>query len=370
MRLRHLPATLAAAAVFAGAASASAAIFEPLFMVTKIVGDAEITRPDGRTEPLLVDHAYPYGSRIVVAKALTPEQLAVYKAAKAEPEEPQVSLTMALDFRFRFSAGSDFVLADASADGAEKKVVHLANGSVNTFITAAATKTGGAVDALVEANLAAVEINTPVGHCTRLTQRNQVQVSRDAREGSVYHCQFASQSGVMEISGPQYKLYGFKKNTVVDIDGSADFTSVSAHYGQFTAEFEKGADAVEKAVFRTRCVGKVWREYADVGGRMAVSVMISYPSGKLVTYNYLEGQTGVGFTTSAVEAQGGRNAALGGEDGGESVENELPDDGGYGSDFGTSDFGGSDFGGSDFGGSDFGGDSSGDSGADFDFGDW
>lgn len=325
-------------------------------MVTAIVGDATVTRPDGRTEPLLADHAYPYGSRIRVAAALTPAQLAVYKAAKAEPEEPQVSLTMARDYRFRFSAGSDFTLEDANADGAEKKIVVLSSGSVSTFITAASTKTGGAADAIVEANLSAVAVKTPVGECSRLTQRNQVQVSRDARDPSIYHCQFASQSGLMEISGPQYKIYGLKKNTVVDIDGTADYTSVSARYGEFTAEFEKGADATEKALFRTRCAGKIWREYAEIGGRMAVSVMISYPSGKLVTYNYLEGQTGVGFSTSAVEAQGGRHSALEGDDGGESVETGLPtEEGGFGGDFGG------DFGESDDGSS---------SGDTFDFGDW
>ena len=352
MRLRRFSATLAATAALFCAASASASIFEPLFMVTKIVGDARVVRPDGRAEPLLVDHAYPYGSRIVVASGLTREQVSAYKSAGAEPEEPQVSLTMARDYRFRFSAGSEATLLDASGEDGEKKIIDLAAGSVSTFITASSTKTGGAGDAAVEANLSAVVVRTPVGECTRLTQRNQIQVGVDARDPSIRRCQFASQSGLMEISGPQYRLYKLKKNTVVDVDGSADFTSISARYGEFTAEFEKGADAVEKAVFRTRCVGKVWRERAEIGGRMAVSVMISYPSGKLVTYDYLEGQTGVGTSSTGGAAEGGRAVARGAGSGDE------PSDSVFGGDGDDAD---------DSAPASSSGDSAGDS---FDFGDW
>lgn len=364
MRLR-LSSSLLFVSSFLCAVSAQAAIFEPLFMVTKIIGDATVTRPDGTSEPLLVDHAYPYGSRIKVASALTPAQLSFYKAAGAEAEEPQVSFTMASDYRFRLSAGTEATILDASTPDGERKIVDVAAGTVNTFITAASTKTGGAADSMVEANLTSVTIRTPIGECTRLTQRNQVQVSRDPREPSVCIAQFASQSGIMEISGPQYKIYKLRKNTIVDIEGTDDFTTISASHGEFTCEFEKGADAVEKAKFRTRCIGKIWREYAEIGGRMAVSVMISYPDGKLITYNYLDGQTGVGFDTSAADAQGGRNAALDAA-GGTGSENALPDDSGFS--FGSSS-------------QDFDSDSDSDSTADsqdspasasdsFDFGDW
>ena len=323
MRLRHFTATLAATTALACVSRAPAAIFEPLFMVTKVVGDAKVVRPDGRTEILRADHAYPYGSRISVPQALAREQLAAYKAAGVEPEEPQVSLTMARDYRFRFSAGTSAAILDASEGEAEKRVIDVSSGSVSTFITASATKTGGAADALVEANLSAVVVRTPVGECSRLTQRNQIQVGRDPRDASVSRCQFASQSGLMEISGPQYRLYKLKKNTVVDIDGNSDFTSISAHYGEFTAEFEKGADAVEKAVFRTRCAGKIWRERAEIGGRMAVSVMIAYPGGDILSYDYLEGQTGVGLSSGASAAAA---PAASGLEGGEGAASAFGDD--------------------------------------------
>ena len=354
MRLRTISASLSAAAVFA-AVSSSAAIFEPLFVVTKIVGDATVTRPDGRTEALLVDHAYPYGSCVKVASALTSAQISAFKSAGADPEEPQVSFIMSPDYRFRLSAGSEAVIADTSEDGAERRQIDLRLGSLSTFITAASTKTGGSADSMVEANLAAVSVKTPVGQCSRLTQRNQISVERDAREPSVYHCSFASQSGVMELSGPQFKLSKLEKGTVVDIDGSADFTSISAKYGEFTAEIEKGAVAVEKARFRTRCIGKIWREYAEIGGRMAVSVMIYYPDGKLVSYNYLEGQTGVGL--SSAESQSGR-AVVADATSGSGEAAQEGDAFGFGSDQG------------DDSGSESESSASSSSGDSFDFGDW
>ena len=339
MRLRKLASFFASAAFFA-AFSASAAIFEPLFMVTKIVGDATVTRPGGKPEPLLEDHAYPYGSCIKVAQALSSSQLSFYKSAGAEPEAPQVSFTMAADYRFRLSAGSEAVVLDAGDGESERKVIDLKSGTVNTFITAASTKTGGSADSMIEANLAAVVVRTPVGECTRLTQRNQIDVVRDTDEPSVYHCQFASQSGVMEISGPQYALKKLKKGTIVKIDGSPDFTSVSAQYGEFSAEFEKGADAVEKVRFRTRCVGKIWREYAAVGGRLAVSVLVSFPDGDLLTYNYLEGQTGVGRSTSGAAAEAGLASGGESDDGGASAfgdafQTEEDADAGFSADSGS-----------------------------------
>ena len=355
-------------AVLSASPAARAALFEPLFMVTKVTGDAWVVRPDGRQEPVRVDHAYPYGSRIRVATQLTKEQIAAYRKADAEAEEPQVSITLARDWRFRLAAGTEVTVLDETkpgADGAlvERKVLDLAVGAVNTYITVSTSKTGGAADALVDANLAALAVRTPVGEATRLSQRNQIQVTRDGRDPSLYHCQFASQSGLMQIAGPQYRLSGLKKNTVVDIDGSADYTAVSAQYGEFTAEFEKGADAVEKALFRSRCVGKIWRDYAEIGGRMAVSVMISWPSGKLTTYNYLEGQEGVGFgqtSVAALDKTGEGGASGGGEEafpadfGGETPDTTS----GFGetSGFDTT--------------SDFGGESSGGESDPFDFGEW
>ena len=68
MPSRLLRGALAAAALLCGAAPAVAAnaIFEPLFMVTKVVGEARVERPNGTTDVIRKDHAYPFGSRVLV----------------------------------------------------------------------------------------------------------------------------------------------------------------------------------------------------------------------------------------------------------------------------------------------------------------
>ena len=56
MPSRPMRALLAAAILLCGAA-ARAAIFEPLFMVTKVVGEVRVERPNGTTDIVRKDHA-------------------------------------------------------------------------------------------------------------------------------------------------------------------------------------------------------------------------------------------------------------------------------------------------------------------------
>ena len=109
MPSRLLRCAIAAAALFCGAASAFAAntIFEPLFMVTKVVGEVRIERPNGTADVVRKDHAYPFGSRILVPTQITEAEAKAYAAEGAEPEEPQVFVRLARDFTFRIGPGSD-----------------------------------------------------------------------------------------------------------------------------------------------------------------------------------------------------------------------------------------------------------------------
>ena len=88
MPSRFLRGALAAAALLCGAASARAAIFEPLFMVTKVVGEVRIEKPNGATDVVRKDHAYPFGSRLVVPTQVTEAEAKAAAAAGAQPEEP------------------------------------------------------------------------------------------------------------------------------------------------------------------------------------------------------------------------------------------------------------------------------------------
>lgn len=319
MPFRVLHGLFAAAVLLCGAAS-SAAIFEPLFMVTKVVGDVRVEKPNGQVEPLRPDHAYPYGSRIMVPAELSPEVLSAAHSKGIEPETPQVIVSLAPDFVFRFNAGSDVSILDQSTGTGqgrtEVKVLDLAVGSVNTYITAVTKKSGTTLDDQAEANLSAIIIQTPVGQCMRMAQRNQVKVEAEPATPGYFHCQFGTQSGAMEIVGPQYKIDQVKRNSIVQIDGNSEFTSISANYGEFALTMEKGADSEEKVFFKSHSLAKIWRQHAEIGGRLAVAVMIAYPDGRRSQYAYLEGQTNVDLQLGSAEAVTGENASVGsGEDG-------------------------------------------------------
>ncbi len=356
MPSRPTRALLAAAVLLCGAASSRAAIFEPLFMVTKVVGEVRIEKPNGTTDVVRKDHAYPFGSRLIVPTQVTEAEAKAAAAEGAKPEDPQVYVRLARDFTFRIGAGSDVkILDETTGDGdevQELKVFDLAEGSVDTRISAAVKKNGGTLDEKAEKNLSAVIVRTPVAECTRLAERNKIQVAKDPETPGYFNCYFESSGGWMEIHGPQFDLDRLKRATRVRIDGNMEFTSITPESGEFTGTFEKGADNNEKVFFRTRCVAKVWRSHAQVGGRLVVAVMVSYPDGQKKNYAYLEGQTGV-------DAGSGPTTELGEQADGEAGGGWPPEEGG-GEEGG--DWGGS---GSD-GGDDWGGDSGGES----DFGDW
>ena len=356
MPSRFLRGALAAAALLCGAAPARAAIFEPLFMVTKVVGEVRIEKPNGTTDVVRKDHAYPYGSRLLVPTEISEVEAKAAAAAGAQPEEPQVFVKFARDFTFRIGPGSDVrILDETTGDGdevQELKVLDLALGTIDTRITAAVKKTGGTLDEKVEKNLSAAIGRTPVAECTRLAERNKIQVEKDPENPGYYNCFFESTGGWMEIHGPQFDLDRLKRATRVRVDGNEDFTSITPESGEFTGTFEKGADNNEKVFFRTRCVAKIWRSHAEVGGRLVVAVMVSYPDGQKKNYAYLEGQTGVdagsGPTTELGEQSGG-------EEGGWGESESGGDEGGWGE--------------SESGG-ESGGDDWSDTGNDTDFGDW
>lgn len=343
-------------------------IFEPLFTASRVVGPVKIVRPGRQAEAMRVDHAYPYGSRILV-----PAEPASDGGAAAASCEAIVEL--ARDFRFRIGPGSDVSVLDMSVgegdELSEVKVFDIATGVVNTFITANTQKngSGGAGDVQVDKNLAAIVIKTPVGECTRLAQRNEVKVVPDPATPGFFDCTFASQNGMMEVYGPQFSVKDMKNNSAVRISGNREQTAISTENGEFVVVFEKGADAEERTLFKARCLGRITRRCAEIGGRMAVAVMVYYPKGnayEMRSYNYLEGQTNVGMWTSVAAAVSGEHSAFAAVEGGASGgggDGESSDEGGW--DGGS----GEDEGGWDGSGEDDGGWDSGDDGGsdEFDF---
>lgn len=401
---------LMAAALLCGASVSFGAIFEPLFMATKVVGDVTIEKPAGKdakgkllfkaAEPLRVDHAYPYNSRISVPlpppppeppEGVDPEDW----TPPPPPPDPELVLKFSSDFRFHFAPGTVCEVRDASSKMGDEKIevkkLSMESGTIQTLITATAIKTGGEkADAQVDANLSAIEIETPVGAATRLSGKNEVKVEKVPGHDDFYLCTFRTDSGYLEVNGRQFRVHEMKRNACVEIEGTdlrsmnpsgfevpanADpndpaykptFTRISNDNGVFSVSFEKGLnddDTVreQKYIFTGRCFGKIWREFAEVGQRMAVSVMaVTYPKlkgrsnagAKEEKYCYLEGQKNVGDDQGAAEVVGGQGEFGGGDSdfGSEDSSSSGGDDdwGGGGDD----DWGGSDDDSSSSGGGD------------------
>lgn len=284
--------TTVAALVFATCGSeAFSAFFDPLFRITKIQGQVSVLKPGGETSvPALEGQAYPYGTRVLVAKA--------HSKAK-EGQKPEAHLVLSADHQFKLGPGGDLIVDHGEGGDAEKKVLELANGKLRTFITISKVLTGGQSDAEVLAGIDALTVKTPLGVvCSKLTERNEISVAHAGRHLTLL---FASGGSLMELAGPQYKIHSIKRNSAVEIFGDKDFTRLASLGGEFMADVERGVDDIESVSFKNRSIVKIWRTYAEIGGKMAVSVMVVAPDGSINSYAFLEGQPAV--VDSAIAAE-------------------------------------------------------------------
>ena len=109
--------------------------------VVLVVGEVRVERPNGTTDIVRKDHAYPFGSRLIIPTQISEEEAKAAAAEGAKPEDPQVFVRLARDFTFRLGAGSDVrILDETTGDGdeiQELKVFDLAEGTIDTRISAA-----------------------------------------------------------------------------------------------------------------------------------------------------------------------------------------------------------------------------------------
>ncbi len=102
-----------------------------------------------------------------------------------------------------------------------------------------------------------------------------------------------------------------RRDAAVEIFGNKDYTRITNIAGDFIGNIEKGVDDKEIVPFKLRCVVKIWRRYADIGGKMAVSVMVAYPDGSISSYAYLQGEKAVVESAAVLagkESEGGKSA--------------------------------------------------------------
>lgn len=325
---------------------ANAELFDPLFRVSAVSGDVTIVKPGSTvSEKVLEAHAYPYGSRLIVPKVSARGSIT-----------PEVVFSLSQDNRFRLSAGSDLTVSHGEGGDVQKKVLTLASGRLRVTISPISILESGVSDAeAAEAKINAISVVTPLATCFRMkTDRNDgigIRVDSDGKHTTV---RAAVENGSMEISGDQFTIEATRRGAAIELFGNVDYTRITCHAGEFIGRIEKGVEETEQVLFRTQSTVKIWRKYADIGGRMAVSVMSVRPDRSFGSYSYLEGEQAVSDTPSvafATDSQVGSSATSEVSEGAFSTIESDPftsfsDDGGSfdasSPGLGSMDFGGSD----------------------------
>jgi hypothetical protein len=278
----------AASAAFASCAVVAwASFFEPLFTVTDVVGDAVIYKPGSSTpETVVENHAYPYGSRIILSEHETKTKTRKDVLVRS----PEVSFSLSRDHMFKIAPGTEVTVSHGDDGDMDKKVLNVIKGKLASFVTISTVKTGGEIDTLTETLQEALVVRTPLADCRRLIQRTEVGVQR---EGDNYKCVISSSDGTMEVIMPQFRVEETRRKSSMEIFGNKDFTRVTRLAGDFEGKVARGSDPDQVVEFKTRSVLKIWRSYARLGGKMAVAVMLSHPDGTLTSYAFLDGEPAV-----------------------------------------------------------------------------
>lgn len=287
--------------------SAVASFFDPLFRITQVRGTVYVQRPGAEESELVVEgHAYPYGTRVMVRKYNPQEE-----KGKREAVVPEAHLVLSPDHQFKVGPGGEVIVRHGDNNDVEKKVIDVISGKLRTFITVSKITTGGSQDDVVLARISALSVTTPLGvTCMDLTERNEIAVTPEGENTTVV---VLSGGSKMRMKGPQFEIPTIKRNSKIEVFGNKDFTRISSLGGEFYASVERGVDRTESVSFKNRSVVKIWRTYAKIGGRMAVSVMVVAPDNGIRSYAYLEGQTAVVDTALGSKAKTVESAEAGAE---------------------------------------------------------
>ena len=273
----------AAAAAVLCAGAAEAAMFEPLIKFSAVSGDVRVTKPGAAESVLAVEqYAYPYGSRVSVPK---------WDGKPKSPVPMAVVYLSEKDHWLEVSAGTDITISDSPTNPDETKVIDVHFGKIKTVVTLSTVKTGSDEgNKVVEKGINSLLVRLPNGVVlTRLTERNAISVDKDGENTTM---KIIPDNALLSVTGPQFKIPSqqIRRHSEIEIYGQKDYTRITNLSGLFTVSLDKGADAPEEVGLKQNTVVKIWRSYAEIGGKMAVAVMIVAPNGALKSYAFLEGQ--------------------------------------------------------------------------------
>lgn len=260
----------------------SADYFDPLFRMAKIKGNVWVLRP-GETEPILAkeDFRYPFGSKIIV-EGVNP------KLPKDVVQKNETMVVFANDYQIKLSMGTIITTEKINPENGDAKVVvGIEKGLVSTYITRSDVKTGDAAeDAKIVSKINSLVFKTALAEATGLVDRNEIRVTTDA--DGVVKSKYKIESGSISLSGPQFKVIKTRRKTVFDIVGDAEFSRISVVSGEITANIDRGEDTPYQGSFKQDSQIKLWRMYTKVQKKLAVSVLITMPNGKVERYEYIE----------------------------------------------------------------------------------
>ncbi len=264
LRAISLTAVLAMSAAFSASAE-----FYHLFRVGKGSGKFEVLRPGCETNELgIAKKAYPYGTKLFVGQG------------------QRVYIFLAPDQQVHLINGAEAVIADAgegdSSRGPQKLEITLEKGSLETLFpnleearpvlvktpTLKAESIGGRL--MVWGN--------PQGRPSRVRLVEGVATVSLLDKAEIIPSKLTVGSDLIITTTETPATETETASSYTQIDGKGNETEVllKRGCGQFAAKLRSGVRA------------KIWRTHADLGGRLAVSVLVD--AAPIVSYAYLDGK--------------------------------------------------------------------------------
>lgn len=230
-------------------------VLDRLFQLKGIQGTVEAKRAtDEAFESAIHDRAYPYGTTL-----------------RTGPKG--IARILISNFQDFITVGpNSLVLPDLSESNSAARVIRFLEGDIEYSLSRAMAE---APDLL--------SIAAPMTVVDRLKGEGQLKLSR--RDG-LHTLRLEPRTEAIRVTGWQFAVPSLNANSVLEISSSAnrEFTSLKNIAGDFTIVIEKGETDEEPARIDMSPMASVsiWREFAPVGGRLLVSVLVNDPRGRCI----------------------------------------------------------------------------------------
>lgn len=251
--------------------------FAPLFRAGKGSGAFSVKKPGCEFEAGVVGHAYPFGSAIKV------------------PKDSKLYVFLSPNRQIHFLGGTEAVIGnDPEKDDAKR--VELMGGSLETLL---------AIDNEAEYPFS---IKTDAALFDDFDGRVTILAGKDASETrSAVHVV----AGGVRLQAPQLKPTRIGTGAALLIKTVTDnsYTEVEGKAGECKLLLENGSAEPIETAFRVGSRAKIWRQWAPLSKKLAVSVMLANADGAVAnSYAFNEGeppvQNGVADTAAAATAEG------------------------------------------------------------------